>query len=106
MRSPVQFGQLKRAELNMDMRRDGCLCTAECNNNAARYCLWNNSYIPYWADAPRKTQAITLVCDFGHFVGGTQVTGERVFAAQGQKTTELVESTVEEKNQPAVKSFN
>lgn len=35
MRSPVQFGELKGGELNMDTERDGCLCTGECNNNAA-----------------------------------------------------------------------
>lgn len=61
MRSPVQFGKLKRAELNMDMERDGRFCTGECDNNAPCYCLWNNSYIPYWADAPPgKNQAIIL----------------------------------------------
>lgn len=37
MRSPVQLGQLKRGELNMDMERDGCLCTGEYNNNAPRH---------------------------------------------------------------------
>lgn len=75
MRSPVQFGKLKRAELNMDMERDGCLCSGECNNNAPCYCLWNNSYIPYWADAP-ENQAIILACDFKRSVRCTKVTKE------------------------------
>lgn len=66
MRSPVQFGKLKGGELNMDTERDGAFVPVSATtipplpSPRTRYRLWNNSYIPYWADAP-KNQA-TLHC--------------------------------------------
>lgn len=77
MRSPVQLGELKRGELNMDMERDGCLCTGESNNNAPPFTACGIIHTFRIGQMhPPKTQAIILVCEFKHSVGRTKVTKE------------------------------